>query len=107
MVVRSVIPLFRVVSEDGNMRRPTAGALLCAAVLCLPDGRELVARWCNDQDCGMARELLQAAMEVRGMPADTLAIGCYSDPKWVNRKHISLETLGRALQIARELAEFI
>ena len=29
MVVRSVIPLFRVVSEDGNMRRPTAGALLC------------------------------------------------------------------------------
>jgi hypothetical protein len=103
MVMRSIIPLFRVVSEDGKMRRPTAGALLCAAVLCLPDGRELAAKWCNDEDCGLARELLQAAMEVKGMPADTLAVGCYSDPEWINRKHISLQTLERALRAANEL----
>ena len=103
MVMRSIIPFFRVASEDGNMRRPTAGALLCAAVLCLPDGRELVARWFNDEDCGLARELLRAAILVKGMPADTLAIGCYTDPSWTNHRYIFIESLERALQAANGL----
>ncbi len=103
MVLRSVIPFFRVASEDGNMRRPTAGALLCAAVLCLPDGRELAARWFNDEDCGLARELLRAAIHVRGMAADTLAIGCYADPAWINHEYVCAESLERALHAANGL----
>jgi hypothetical protein len=103
MVLRSIIPLFRVASEDGKMRRPTAGALLCAAVLCLPERRELAARWFNDEDCELACELLRAAILVRGMPADTLAVGCFTDPAWINHKYIFVEALERALQVANGL----
>jgi len=103
MVMRSIVPLFRVASEDGNMCRPTAGALLCAAVLCLPEGREIAAKWFNDEDCGLARDLIRAAIFVRGMAADTLAVGCYADPEWINHKYIHVEALERALQIARKL----
>ena len=107
MVLRSIIPLFRIASEDGKMRRPTAGALLCAAVLCLPDRRELAARWFNDKDCEMAGDLLRAAISVRGTVADTLAIGCYTDPEWINHKYIFVEALESALQVANELVRFI
>ncbi len=103
MVIRSIIPFFRVASEDGNMCRPTAGALLGAAVLCLPDGRELVAKWFNDEDCGLARELVWAAMRVKGTAADSLAVGCYADSTWINHGYISTESLERALQAANEL----
>jgi hypothetical protein len=103
MAVRSIVPFFRVASEDGNMCRPTAGALLCAAVLCLPQGRELAARWFNDEDCGLARELLWAAIRVRGTAADTLAVGCYVDPTWINREYVCAESLERALQVANGL----
>ena len=103
MVLRSIVPFFRVASEDGNMCRPTSGALLCAAVLCLPEGRELAARWFNDEDCGLARELLWAAIQVRGTRADTLAVGCYVDSTWINHKYVCAESLERALQVANGL----
>jgi len=103
MVLRSIVPFFRVASEDGNMRRPTAGALLCAAALCLPERRELVARWFNDEDCKMARELLRAAILVRGTPADALAIGCYTDPSWINHRYIVVGALQEALRVANGL----
>ena len=104
MVARSIIPFFRVASEDGNMRRPTAGALLCAAILCLPDSRELAAKWFNDEDCELARALLRAAIAVEGLPASTLSVGCYAKPDWINRERISAETLEGALRVANALA---
>ena len=103
MVLRSIIPFFRVASEDGCMRRPTAGALLCAAVLCLPDSRELAARWFNDEDCRLARELLRAGIHIGGTPADTVAVGCYTDPTWINHEYVCAESLETALQVANGL----
>jgi len=100
MVLRSIVPFFRVASEDGNARRPTPGALLCAAILCLPEGRELAAKWFNDKDCGLARALLRAAIQVKGLAADTLSVGCYADPKWINHKYTCADALERALQVA-------
>ena len=103
MAVRSIIPFFRTASEDGKMRQPTAGALLCAAILCLPERRELAAKRFNDEDCGLARDLIRAAIFARGLPADTLAVGCYADPEWINFKYIHVEALERALQVANGL----
>ena len=103
MAVRSIIPFFRTASEDGKMRQPTAGALLCAAILCLPERRELAAKRFNDEDCGLARDLIRAAIFVKGLPADTLAVGCYADPEWINFKYIHVEALERALQVANGL----
>jgi len=40
---------------------------------------------------------------VRGMPADTLAVGCFTDPAWINHKYIFVEALERALQVANGL----
>ena len=107
MVIRSIIPFFRVASEDGNMCRPTPGALLGAAVLCLPDSREFVAKWFNDEDCALAHELVRAAMRVGGMAADALAVGCYTDLAWINHEYISTESLERAMRVANELVSFI
>lgn len=35
MVIRSTVPFFNAACQDGCAERPTAGALVCAAMLCV------------------------------------------------------------------------
>ena len=113
MTIRSIVPFFSAACQDGCSARPTAGALVCAAMLCV---RVRVAQTSGTEAalCAVvrslflvferkgARALVGSGLRLKAIPAVIVSLGCYADPSWVNYACICPETLEWALRVAEE-----
>jgi len=54
-------------------------------------------------ELGRARDLLRSALHLKEVPASIVALGCYSDPSWVNYEYMCATTLRSALELAAGL----
>lgn len=112
MAVRSVVPFFRIASRDGKSEPPSAGALVCAAMLCMSvpttvrapvlHREETVrAQFTEDERRG-GRDLLERAARLSGIAVATMAATCYCDATWVHHPFVRAEALEIALAMARD-----
>ncbi len=106
MVVRSIVPFFNAVWQNGYSPQPSAGALVCAAVQCVRavrGEREGDLADFPKPELVRARELIRSALHLKEVPASIVALGCYVDPSWVNYGYMCAATLKRALELAVDL----
>ena len=103
MAMRSVVPFFRIASRDGKSESPSAGALVCAAMLCMSvpttvrapvlHCHETVrAQFTPDERRG-ARDLLERSTRLTGLAVATVAATCYCDPQWVHYPFVCTDAL--------------
>ena len=115
MAVRAIVPFFRIVSQSGKSAPPSAGALVCAAMLCmsvettvrapvLHCGDTMRAQFTLEERRG-ARDLLKRSTRLEGLAAVTIAATCYRDKNWVHQPFVREDALRIALVVAHELCE--
>ena len=112
MAVRAVVPFFRMASQDGKSAPPTAGALVCAAMLCLsvPTTVRAYVLHCHDVvrtqfTCSERRgafAALEQATHLEALSRETIATTCYRDETWVHYPFVCSDALRVALCTARE-----
>ena len=111
MVVRSIVPFFNAVWRNGYSPQPTSGALVCAAMQCVcvvrgvreyrsVDWGDTLHAQFTRRELERARDLLRSALHLKEVPASIVALGCYSDPSWVNYEYMCATTLRSALELA-------
>lgn len=114
MVVRSIVPFFNAVWQNGYSPQPTGGALVCAATQCVHvirsvrefrsvESADMLRALFTKSELGRARELLRSALHLKEVPANIVALGCYSDPSWVNHEYMCAATLKHALELAVDI----
>jgi len=113
MAVRSVVPFFRIASRDGKSEPPSAGALVCAAMLCmsvpttarapiLHCDATVRAQFTEDERRG-AYDLLERAARLKGLAVATMEATCYRDATWVHYPFVCADALRIALVMARDV----
>ena len=113
MAMRAVVPFFRIASQDGKSEPPSAGVLVCAAMLCMSvpttvrapvlHCHETVrAQFTPDERRG-ARDLLERSTRLTGLAVATVAATCYCDPQWVHYPFVCTDALRIALFVAHDL----
>ena len=113
MAMRAIVPLFVIASEDGKSAKPSAGALACAAMLCvsvpttvrpyvLNCKKTLCTRFTLAERRG-AYAVIDQALHPRGLAALTLASTCYHDEGWVHHPFVCHDSLRIALGSACEV----
>ena len=111
MAIRAIVPYFVVASQDGQSERPNAGALVCAAMLCVRvdaahrQGRleecEVVMRSLFiPSERKVARALIHHGRFLSTVPNAILALGCYNDNAWWNYEYVYYKTIERAEELA-------
>jgi len=104
MVTRSIVPFFNAVCQDGYTESPTAGELVCAAIICVrvaadDDCEEEMCTYFTAFERKRAREFVLGALSLKDIPELIVSMGCYADASWVNYRCISPHTLKRALVV--------
>ena len=114
MVVRSIVPFFNAVWQNGYSPQPTGGALVCAATQCVhvvrgvrefrsAESTGLLRALFSKSELDRARELLRSALHLKEVPTSIVGLGCYSDPNWVNHEYMCAATLKHALELAIDI----
>lgn len=115
MAMRAVVPFFRIASQDGRSAPPSAGALVCAAMLCmsvpttvrapvLHCAATVRAQFTADERRG-ACDLLERATCLKGLAVATLATTCYRDATWVHHPFVCADALRIALCMAHDACD--
>ena len=104
MMTRSIVPFFNAVCQDGYTEWPTAGELVCAAILCVrvaadEDCEEDMCTYFTAFERKRAREFVLSALSLKDIPLLIVSMGCYADPSWINYRCISEHTLKRVLGV--------
>ena len=112
MAMRAVVPFFRIASQDGKSDPPSAGALVCAAMLCMSVPTTVRAYVVHSQETVRAQftllerrgafSLLEQATRLKGLAVATMAATCYCDEKWVHYPFVSSDSLRIALCVAHD-----
>ena len=107
MAMRSVVPLFIMASQDGKCAPPSAGALVCAAMLCMsvPTTVRAPVLHCHetvrDQFTTNERRgactLIEMVMDLKDVARDTVSCTCYCNNEWVHYPFVCKEALRMAL----------
>lgn len=111
--IRSIVPFFGNCSAGAPVV-PTAGALVCAALLALAVAvnpramlvysPELFRKEFTDAERRSAWGLLHEALHLDKMAVYMASVGCYNDTGWVNYNFIAPENLRVALVMAAAVA---
>ena len=113
MAMRSVVPFFTLASQDGKRAPPSAGALVCAAMLCMsvPTTARSPVLHCHntvrenfteDERRG-AFALLHQATHLQGLAVTTIASTCYVEKAWVHYPFVCVDALRIALCMAHDV----
>ena len=113
MAMRAIVPLFVIAAEDGTSTAPSAGALACAAMLCVSVPttvrpyvfhcpKTVVSHFTLAERRG-AYGVIDQALHPRGLAALTLASTCYHDDGWVHYPFVCRNSLRIALGAACEV----
>lgn len=112
MAMRAVVPFFRIASQDGRSDPPSAGALVCAAMLCVSVPTTVRAYVLHSQETVRAQftlperrgafALLEQATRLKGLAAATMAATCYCNEKWVHYPFVCSDALRIALCVAHD-----
>ena len=112
MAMRSVVPFFIIASQDGKRAPPSAGALVCATMLCMsvPTTVRAPVLHCHKTVCERftenerrgAFELLDQATHLQGLAVTTIASSCYVDEDWVHYPFVCADALRVALFMAHD-----
>lgn len=113
MAMRSVVPFFTIASQDGKSVPPSAGGLVCAAMLCMsvPTTVRAPVLHCHDtvrkqftaEERYEAFALLDQATHPVGLTVATLSTTCYVDEDWVHYPFVCAEALRIALFMAHDV----
>jgi len=113
MAMRSVVPFFAIASQDGASMPPSAGALVCASMLCMsvPTTARAPVLHCHDTVCKRftaderrdAFTLLHQATHLKEPAVATLSTTCYVEEEWVHYPFVCADALRIALFMAHDV----
>ena len=115
MAMRAILPFLRIASQDGKSALPSAGAFVCAAMLCVsvPTTVRSYVLHCTTTvrehftlaERHGAYAVLHKARYLKGLAVTTVAATCYCDEAWVHYPFVCADALRVALFMAYDVSK--